>query len=160
MPKKYEYSFLKEQFFDPDPKYRLSVFFDAKKTDAAEDAANFVASCEGRDAGCIIPRISDDRLLDSGELEHFRNTYKAMLETAREKGLEIAFNLEGAIEDALIASEAEDFNENEMRAKILVKREYYCDDKENVKMPLRNGDLMSIVAVNDYTYEIIDAIII
>jgi len=156
MPRKYEYSFLKEQFFDPDPKYRLSIFFDAKKTDAAQDAANFVASCEGRDAGCIIPRISDDRYLEPYELEHFRNTYTAMLETARDRGLEIAFNLEGAIEDAIISSESEDFNENEIRSKVLVRREYFCSDKEDVKMPLRQGARMSLVAVNDYTNEIID----
>lgn len=156
MPRKYEYSFLKEQFFDPDIKYRLSIFFDAKKTDASADASNFVASCEGRDAGCIIPRISDDRFLDPGELEHFRNTYRAMLETAKERKLEIAFNLEGAIEDALIMSESEDFNDNEMRSKTLVRRDYFCSDRENVKMPIHNGVLMSLVAVNDFTYETID----
>jgi len=156
MSRKYEYAFLKEQFFDPDPKYRLSTFFDAKKTDAAEDAANFVASCEGRDAGCIIPRISDDRYLEPYELEHFRNTYTAMLETARERGLEIAFNLEGAIEDAIITSETEDFNENEMRSKVLVRREYFCSDRESVKMPLRHGAHMSLVAFNEYTSETTD----
>ena len=89
MAKNKEYNYLREQFETPDDRFRLAVFFDAQRTDASADAANFVRSCERRDVGWIIPKISDDRKLDPGELEHFRHTYSAMLQAAREKKLNI-----------------------------------------------------------------------
>lgn len=145
MPYKHEYKFLKKQFFDPESKYKLSVYFDAKSTDAASDAANFVLSCEKQDIGCIIPHISEDSKLSEGELDHFRNTYRAMLKTGKEKGIQIAFNLEGAIEDAVVLDEKKR-GENKMRAKILLKREYICSEEEHVKLTLHEGALMSLTA--------------
>ena len=156
MPNRKDYNYLKKQFFDPDSKYKLSVYFDAKQTDAASDAVNFLVSCEKNDVGYIIPRISEDRRLDEGELEHFRNTYRAMLEAAKAKGIHLAFNIEGAIEDALVSVEEDIYGESEMRSKVLVKREYYCSEEEEVNMNLRGGSRMSLVAVNDRSYEIID----
>lgn len=156
MPKKHEYEFLKKQFLEPDAKYRLIVYFDAKRTDAATDAANFVASCERQDIGGIIPRISDDRLLDPGELEHFRNTYRAMIEEAQKKGLQIIFNFEGAIEDAIIGAESDTYDESYMRSKVLIRREYYCSEEELVKMNVHDDCLMSIVAIGGRNYEVID----
>ncbi len=151
-----EYTYLKEQFRDPDGRYRLSVFFDAKRTDASRDAANFVRSCEIQDIGWVIPKISDDRYLDSGELEHFRHTYAAMLEAAREKGMKIVFNLEGAIEDALVREEAA-CGESFIRAKRLDRREYPCSPDEEVKIKLpKTGEIMSVVAVREFDGELTD----
>ena len=150
MSKNKEYNYLKEQFADPDGRFRLVVFFDAKQKDASTDAANFVRSCEAQDVGWVIPRISEDRKLDPGELEHFRHTYAAMLEAAREKKLNIIFNLEGAIEDALVLEETER-GESKMRAKVLNRREFRCSPNEDVEIKLqKEGDIMSVVAVNEY----------
>ena len=156
MPTRKDYNYLKKQFIDPDSKYKLSVYFDAKQTDAASDAVNFLLSCERNDVGYIIPRISEDRRLDEGELDHFRNTYRAMLKAARSEGMHLAFNFEGAIEDALICAEENLYGESEMRSKVLTKREYYCSEEEAVNMNVHVDSLMSIVAVNDRSYEIID----
>lgn len=149
MPHKHEYEFLNKQFFDPDSKYKLSVYFDAKQTDSATDAESFVLSCEERDIGCIIPRISEDRRLDPGELEHFRDAYLAMLSAGKQRGIQIAFNLEGAIEDAVISAERESFDDNKMRSKVLIRRDYICSEQEEVKLCLHSGALMSLVAVGD-----------
>ena len=150
MSKNKEYNYLKEQFANPDGRFRLVVFFDAKQKDASTDAANFVRSCEAQDVGWVIPRISEDRKLDPGELEHFRHTYAAMLEAAREKKLNIIFNLEGAIEDALVLEETER-GESKMRAKVLNRREFRCSPNEDVEIKLqKEGDIMSVVAVNEY----------
>ena len=156
MAKNKEFEHLKEQFLNPDRRFKLAVFFDALRTDASSDAANFVRSCEARDIGWIIPKISDDRKLDPGELEHFRRTYSAMLCEAREKKLNIAFNLEGAIEDALLTEEAER-GEYMMRAKKLVRREYPCSPEEDISIKLpKNGEIMSVVAVNEFDGEVTD----
>lgn len=156
MKEQNQYTFLKEQFKDPDGNYRLAVFFDAQRTDAARDAANFVRSCEAQDIGWVIPKISDDRYLEPGELQHFRNTYAAMLEAAREKGLKIIFNVEGAIEDALVREEAER-GENLMRAKRLNRREYPCSPDEDIKIKLpKTGEIMSVVAVREFDGELTD----
>ncbi len=156
MAKNKEYNYLKEQFILPDGRFRLAVFFDAQRTDASTDAANFVRSCEAQDIGWVIPKISDDRKLDPGELEHFRHTYSAMLQVAREKKLNIVFNLEGAIEDALLKEEAER-GENLMRAKKLVRREYPCSPEEDITINLpKTGDIMSVVAVNEFDGEVTD----
>ncbi len=151
-----EYLNLRGQFQEPSARYRLSVYFDAQRTDASKDAANFVRSCESQDIGWIIPKISDDRYLEPGELEHFRHTYAAMLEAACEKDLRIIFNLEGAIEDSLLREESER-GEDFMRAKRLNKREYPCTPEEDIKIKLpAKGDIMSVVAVREFDGEITD----
>lgn len=156
MAKNKEYLNLKEQFTSPGDRFRLAVFFDAQRTDASKDAANFVRSCEAQDIGWVIPKISDDRKLDPGELEHFRHTYAAMLEAAREKKLNIIFNVEDAIEDALIAEEAER-GEFFMRSKKLNRREYPCSPDEDIKIKLpADGEIMSCVAVNEFDGEVTD----
>ncbi len=149
MSHKHEYEFLKKQFFNPDSKYKLSVYFDAKQTNAVSDAADFVLSCEERDIGCIIPKISEDRQLDDGELDHFRETYRAILENGRAQGIKIAFNIEGAIEDAVISDEDYTPNDVTMRSQILVRRDHYCSENEHVHYKLHNGQLMSLVAIGD-----------
>ncbi len=149
MPFKHQYDFLKKQFYDPDSKYKLSVYFDAKQTDAASDAASFVLSCEERDIGFIIPRISEDRRLDPGELEHFRETYREMLRIGKSKGIKIAFNLEGAIEDAVINAEEDFPGDTVMRSKVLLRRDYVCYENEHVRYTLHEGNLMSLVAVSE-----------
>ena len=151
-----EYENLYDRFVDPDPGYRLTVYFDAKRTDAADDAVNFVNSCEQRDVGRIIPRISDDRLLDPGEAEHFLDTYRAMLSAAKEKGIKLAFNLEGAIEDALISEEDEVYGDSFMRSKVLVRHDYFCSPEEKLNLPLHEGDLMSLVAVGERFGDTVD----
>lgn len=152
-----EYEKLHDSFYEPDPSDRLTVYFDAKRTDAAADAVSFVNSCELRDVGRIIPRISDDRLLEPGEAEHFRDTYRAMLAAAKEKGVKIAFNLEGAIEDALIKAEDGVVPEAEnMRSRVLVRHEYFCSPGEALELDLPEGELMSIVAVGERFSETVD----
>lgn len=151
-----EYEDLHDRFADPDPGYRLTVYFDAKRTDAAADAVNFVNSCEERDVGRIIPRISDDRLLEPGEAEHFRDTYRAMLSAAKERGIKLAFNLEGAIEDAVISEESDTYGDSFMRSKILVRHEYFCSPGEALDLPLHEGDLMSVVAVGERFGDTVD----
>ena len=156
MAKNKEYNALREQFENPDSRYKLAVYFDAKQTDASDDAANFVRSCESRDIGWVIPRISEDRRLDPGELEHFRRAYAKMLAVARERNLNVMFNIEGAIEDWILSRESAR-GENTMRSKILNRREFACSPDEDTKIKLPTGGvLMSVVAVNEYNGEIID----
>ena len=156
MAKNKDYVNLKEQFENPDSRYKLAVYFDAKQTDASDDAASFVRSCEARDIGWVIPRISEDRRLDPGELDHFRRAYSKMLAAAREQHLNIIFNIEGAIEDWILSRETDE-GKNVMRSQILNRREHPCSPDEDVKIKLpTNGKLMSVVAVNEYNGEIID----
>ena len=148
----------REQFASPDKKFRPIYYFNlpAPDTDGFIYAADkAIADCESGGFGALIPQLPDNTVLDGESLLSIKAMYARLLALAKEKGLSVGFYLDPAYERATIHS-LDELEDNSLRAKLLICREYICNPKENIKRPIGEGTLLSAIAYSEESSEIID----
>ena len=139
------YDILKDDFVNISPQSRLCLHLKFKSDISKEEVARIVDECESNKVGLIIPTIAEE---DFDYLYPMRllRIYGMLLESAEPAGIKIALNLERAIESAVVRYF--DDEEESLRSRVLLKREYYCSSEEKVKIPI-GSKVMSVVAVEE-----------
>lgn len=143
--KENENNILREKFEKIDPDSRLYIYLNYNAESTDEEICASVERARGFGVGCIIPVYSGD---DFDYIHPMRllRFYGALLEKAESVGIKVMLNLEKHIEKGMV----EYFEESgeSVRSRVLLRREYFCSNEENVKIPI-GDDVISIVAIEE-----------
>ncbi len=144
------YDLLKNDFLRMPLEYRLSLFVDFSLECTSEAIKRAVQKCAENKIGLIIPKVAHDDF-DYLRPMNFIRIYSELLGFAEEYGIKVALNLEHSIEAAIVRY----FDDDEsIRSRVILKREYFCSNEEEVKIPF-GEEIMSAVALEERG-EIID----
>lgn len=119
-----------------------------------EQIARFVRHCHEMHVGCIIPRLCETAEESSDVLPAMQTVYRILLREAAKYGIRVAFNLEKIIETIVVRRAAQ--QGVNLKAQVLDRREYFCDENHRESIVLHHCHRLSLVAVNETYGEIID----
>ena len=151
-----KYSRAKKAFRSVKSKHRLFLFYDIPTFPPTADMLeSYMDTCAQNGIGCVIPRLPKD-LTPSGELfAQIVDFYEMLVVTAAKKNMKIGLHLEPVVEQSFYRSPAAEFVSH-TRTRTLVRRQYFCDPKEQLYLPLKDGTPMSVMAYDDEHTDTID----
>ncbi len=151
-----KYSRAKMAFRTVKSKHRLFLFYDLPDFPIAKESVEkYVEKCAQNGIGCIIPRLPRD-LAPSGDLlARISEFYEVLTAAAIKKNMKIGLHLEPVVEQSFYLSPAAEFISH-TRTRTLIRREYYCDPREQLYLQLRKGTSMSVMAYDDEHTDMID----
>ena len=151
-----KYSRAKKAFRTVKSKHRLFLFYDVPTFPPdLEDVEHYVEHCAQNGIGCIIPRLPKEVVPSAELLEQVSEFYEVLTAIAIKKGMKIGLHLEPAVEKSFYLSPAAEFVEH-TRTRTLIRRQYFCDPKEQLYLQLRKGTSMSVMAYDDEHADAID----
>ena len=151
-----KYSRAKMAFHTVKSKHRLFLIYDLPTfPPTKESVEKYVEKCAQNGIGCIIPRLPRD-LAPSGDLlSQIVEFYEVLTATAVKKNMKIGLHLEPVVEQSFYLSSAAEIVAH-TRTRTLIRREYYCDPREQLYLQLRKGTSMSVMAYDDEHTDMID----
>lgn len=151
-----KYRRAKAAFHSVKSKHRLFLFYDMETFPPAESAVEqFVNRCAENGIGCIFPRLPAGLIPSAEVFEGLRDFYEVLVLAATRKGIKIGFHLEPTVEQSFYLSPyAEDVAHT--RTRTLIRRQYFCDPKEQLYLQLHKGTPMSVMAYDDEHTDMID----
>lgn len=145
------YDSLKKDFNDIPVEYRLCLYVDFNVDSSSADIVRIVEKCAENKVGLIIPTVAHDDF-DYVRPMNLIRIYGELLNCAEKLGIKVALNLEKSIEAAVVRYF--DDEDESIRSRIILKREYFCTKQESLKIPI-GDEVMSVVAVEEHG-ELID----
>ena len=151
-----KYSRAKLAFRTTKSKHRLFLFYDLPTfPPAKEEMERYMENCAKNGIGCVIPRMPRD-LKPSGELLcQIADFYETLTAIAVRKNMKIGLHLEPVVEQSFYLSPVAEFVAH-TRTRTLIRRQYFCDPKEQLYLQLRKGTHMSVMAYDDEHTDMID----
>lgn len=138
------YSALKQNFLTIPSEFRLARFIDLPADCSSEAIQSLVSACAADKIGLIIPSITHEDFDYIRPMNYVR-VYKLLLDYAENYDIKVALNLQVGIEESVVRY----FDDDEsIRSKVIMKREYYCTNEEDVKFPI-GDEVLSVVAVEE-----------
>lgn len=136
---------LKNDFLNFPSDFRLSLFVNFPADCSADYIASVVKKCADEKIGLIIPGVAADDFQYLRPMNFIR-IYGILLDCAEKYGIKVALNLEKNVEASVVRY----FDDEEMniRSRVILKREYYCVNKEKVEIPI-GDEIISVVAVEE-----------
>lgn len=125
---------------------RLALFADFSAELTEGEIFAIVDRCAENNVGLIIPSVADADFDFIHSMNYLR-IYGAILECAEKHGINVALNLEKNIEASVVRYFDDDEDES-IRSKVIFKREYFCTNEEEVKIPI-GDDVISVVAIEE-----------
>ena len=151
-----KYNRAKNAFRTVKSKHRLFLFYDIPSfPPAREDVELYVEQCAQNGIGCIIPRLPKGITPSADLLAQVADFYEVLAVIATKKGMKIGMHLEPVLERSFYLSPAAEFVAH-TRTRTLIRREYFCDPKEQLYLQLRKGASMSVMAYDDEHADAID----
>lgn len=151
-----KYSRAKSAFRFVKSKHRLFLFYDLETfPPSRESVEKYVEKCSKNGIGCIIPRMPRDLSPSAELLPLIVDFYETLTAIAVKKGMKIGLHLEPVVEQSFYLSPAAEFVVH-TRTRTLIRRQYFCDPKEQLYLPLRKGTPMSVMAYDDEHSDTID----
>lgn len=146
-------------FVSPKDAQRPIYYFELPApTIGAEIAARLchhVEKCRACGCGTLIPQLPTGTEITADTLQAVKQMYAVILQKAEELGLSVGFYLDPAFERAVIRTMGE-IEDHSLRSKLLVCKEYLCEQGEETCRRLSNEHRVSLVAFSEETSEIID----
>ena len=141
---KFKYEELKNNFLSVPHGLRAGVSLIFDENCGEEDIERAVEWCGESSIGLIVPEFA-------GEFEFINPTrlikcYSVLLHACRKREIKTAINLTRSIEGAVVRYF--DDTEDSIRSRVLVKREYFCTNREEVKLSLPKS-MLAVVAVEE-----------
>ena len=151
-----KYSRARKAFRTVKSKHRLFLFYDIPAFPPTyEEVEVYVDQCAQNGIGCIIPRLPKDLPPTADLLTHVAEFYEMLTSIAIRKDMKIGLHLEPVLEKAFYLSPAAE-SVAHTRTRTLIRREYFCDPKEQIYLQLRKGTSMSVMAYDDEHADAID----
>lgn len=151
-----KYSRAKMAFHTVKSKHRLFLIYDLPAFPLAKESVEkYVDKCAKNGIGCIIPRLPQGLTPSAELLAQIVEFYETLTAAAVKRGMKIGLHLEPIVEQSLYLSPATEFVAH-TRTRTLIRREYYCDPREQLYLQLRKGTPMSIMAYDDEHADMID----
>ncbi|MBQ9151175.1 MAG: hypothetical protein IJX72_02905, partial [Clostridia bacterium] len=151
-----KYSRAKTAFRRVKSKHRLFLFYDLSTfPPTRESVEKYVERSSKNGIGCIIPRLPRDLEPSAEVLEQIRDFYEVLVSAAEKRSMKLGFHLEPVLEQSFYLSPAAQFVAH-TRTRTLIRRQYFCDPKEQLYLQLRKGTPMSVMAYDDEHTDMID----
>lgn len=159
-----DYTYIRSHFQNPSASEHLTSFLVLPCSPDVEPdekvlrnhILHFVDFCRKANIRTIIPCFCQATTSpEDFSLERLRLCYDLLLSLAQKQEMHVAFHLERAIEEYILRSEAECY-ENEMRARTLSVRSYVCAAGEPTHLTLQDGVHMSTVGFCEESGQVID----
>lgn len=137
-------------------KHRLFLFYDLQSLPPSrESVETYVEKCAQNGIGCLIPCLPASLTPSAEALEQIRSFYHMLVSEAEKRSIKIGFHLEPVLEKSFYMSPiAADIAHT--RTRTLIRRQYFCDPKEQLYLQLRKGTSMSVMAYDDEHADAID----
>lgn len=151
-----KYHRAKTAFRSVKSKHRLFLIYDMTSFPPPREAVEkYVEKCAHNGIGCIIPRLPRELEPHAELLPRLAGFYEMLIAIAAKKGVKIGFHLEPVVEQSFYLSPAAEFVAH-TRTRTLIRRQYFCDPREQLYLPLREGTPMSVMAYDDEHTDRID----
>ena len=139
------YDILRSDFLNIPKHSRMGVYLNITATASNDEICAMVDKCADDCIGLIIPIISGGEFDYLRPLEYLR-IYSALLQKASENGIKVALRLDESMEGSVVRYF--DDEDESIRSRILMKREYYCSNEEQIKIHV-DESVLSVVAVEE-----------
>ena len=137
-------------------KHRLFLFYDLPEFPISpETVEKFVIKSAQNGIGCIIPCLPSSTTPSGDIPEQMRIFYEHLIAVAERCNMKIGFHLEPVLEKSFYMSPAA-ADIAHTRTRTLIRRQYFCDPKEQLYLQLRKGTSMSVMAYDDEHADAID----
>ncbi len=151
-----KYSRAKMSFRSVKSKHRLFLFYDLTQFPTTREAVEkYVDKCAQNGIGCIIPRLPRGLTPSAELLSQLIDFYETLTAAAVKKNMKIGLHLEPVVEQSFYLSPAAEAVSH-TRTRTLVRRQYFCDPREQLYLPLKDGATMSVMAYDDEHSDTID----
>ncbi len=144
-----KYSRAKAAFRQVKSKHRLFLFYDLQAFPPSRESVEaYVEKCAQNGIGCLIPCLPA-ALTPSAEIpEQVRAFYEVLIQESEKRNVKVGFHLEPILEQSFYMSPAA-ADIAHTRTRTLIRRQYFCDPKEQLYLQLRKGSSMSVMAYDD-----------
>lgn len=150
------YQRAKSAFQSVKSKHRLFLIYDLPSfPPTGEEILQYMANAANNGIGCVIPRLPTDLPPSAELLEQIAAFYKTFIAVAEKFNVKIGLHLEPVIEQSFYMSPVADTIPH-TRSRSLIRRQYFCDPKEQLYLQLRKGKSMSVMAYDDEHADMID----
>ena len=150
------YQRAKSAFQSVKSKHRLFLIYDLPSfPPTGEEILQYMESAAHNGIGCVIPRLPTHLSPSAELLPQVSAFYETFITTAEKYGVKIGLYLEPIIEQSFYMSPAADAIPH-TRSRSLIRRQYFCDPKEQLYLQLRKGTSMSVMAYDDEHTDMID----
>ena len=151
-----KYSRAKTAFRSVKSKHRLFLVYDLPSFPLPKEAVEkYVEKCAKNGIGCIVPRLPRGITPSSELLTRVVAFYEILTTAAAKRNMRIGLHLEPVVEQSFYLSPAAEFVAH-TRTRTLIRRQYFCDPKEQLYLQLRKGTSMSVMAYDDEHTDMID----
>ncbi|MBR3967733.1 MAG: hypothetical protein IKJ91_11745 [Clostridia bacterium] len=140
------FDILQKNFTDIPMDCRLALFVDFSSALSESEIFDIVDKCAENKIGLIIPKTASEDFDFIRPMDYLK-TYRTLLDRAELHGIKVAINLEKNIEAAVVRYFDDDFDDS-IRSKVILKREYYCSNCEDVKIAI-GDEVISVVAIEE-----------
>ncbi len=137
---------VKKKFAEISADSRLALFTEFSEDITESEIFKIVDKCAESNIGLIIPVVAGDSFDFIRPMNYLR-IYGAILERAEKHGIKVALNLEKSIEASAVRY-FDDDEDTSIRSKVILKREYFCTNEEEVKIPI-GDEVISVVAIEE-----------
>lgn len=152
---------LKSDFQGMLRKHKISIFFNINELVDEKEISDFVTECKKTGVGRIIPRFkraaSGKTSVGAMQSAETLRVYTILLNSARKNGIKLA------LDEACFYTGNEADTDHEcgglddgLRCRVLETREYACTEGESLNLMIHPGVLMSLVAIEEESGEIVD----
>ena len=144
-----KYRRAKAAFRQVKSKHRLFLFYDLQAFPPSRESVEaYVEKCAQNGIGCLIPCLPAT-LTPSAEIpEQVRAFYEVLIQESEKRNVKVGFHLEPVLEQSFYMSPAA-ADIAHTRTRTLIRRQYFCDPKEQLYLQLRKGSSMSVMAYDD-----------
>ena len=144
-----KYRRAKAAFRQVKSKHRLFLFYDLQAFPPSRESVEaYVEKCAQNGIGCLIPCLPA-ALTPSAEIpEQVRAFYEVLIQESEKRNVKVGFHLEPVLEQSFYMSPAA-ADIAHTRTRTLIRRQYFCDPKEQLYLQLRKGSSMSVMAYDD-----------
>ena len=130
-------------------KHRLFLFYDLQAFPPSRESVEaYVEKCAQNGIGCLIPCLPATLSPSAEALEQVRVFYEILIHEAEKRNIKLGFHLEPVLEQSFYMSSAA-AGIAHTRTRTLIRRQYFCDPKEQLYLQLRKGASMSVMAYDD-----------
>ncbi len=151
-----KYRRAKAAFRQVKSKHRLFLFYDLQTfPPSRESVEKYVEKSAQNGIGCIIPCLPSTTSPSAETLEQARTFYEILIAEAEKRNMKIGFHLDPVLEQSFYVSPAA-ADVAHTRTRTLIRRQYFCDPKEQLYLQLRKGASMSVMAYDDEHADAID----
>ncbi|MBR5124313.1 MAG: hypothetical protein IKU90_04205, partial [Clostridia bacterium] len=151
-----KYSRAKAAFRSVKSKHRLFLFYDITSFPPSRESMEaYVGNCSQNGIGCIIPRLPQNLTPSAELLQQIVAFYEEFVAIAAKQNMKIGLHLDPILEKSFYLSPAAEFVAH-TRTRTLIRRQYFCDPKEHLYLPLKDGTPMSVMAYDDEHSDMID----